>query len=311
MTSALQSAPPTIPQLLDVQDQVLGRRQALLGGMSEDAWQWRLDRGRWRSVLPGVAVAHSGEPTDRQRSWAAVLYAGEDSALSADAALVALGMTLAAPDVIHLAVGPEHRVTEQVFRTSQHRVVAHRVTRIDELVHPVRRPAVLRVAPAVLHAAAWAPTDRAAEWRVAAAVQQRLVRPTDVRDALAMLPRLHRRALLTTVLDDVERGAHAGSELRFLRFLRRHGLPAPDRLQRRLRTGTVYYLDAWWERQRVAAELDGAHHRLVGSWEADALRGNDVVISQRHDRVLLLRLTTGNLRHDQLRVADQLRAALA
>ena len=113
------------------------------------------------------------------------------------------------------------------------------------------------------------------------------------------------------MLDDVELGAHAGSELDFLRFLRRHGLPAPDRLQKRMRTGTVCYLDAWWERQRVAAELDGAHHRLVASWEADALRGNDVVISERHDRVLLLRLTTGNLRHDQLRVAEQLRAALA
>jgi len=310
MTAALQPGTPTLAELLTLQDQVLSRWQARLAGVSEDAWQWRLDTGRWRSVLPGVAVAHSGELTDRQRSWAAVLYGGAGAALSADAALVEVGMSLPPPEVLSVAVGPERRVADQVFRTSDHRVTVHRVTRIEEFVHPVRQPPVLRVAPAALHAAAWALTDRAAEWRIAAVVQQRLVRPGDLRASLGRMPRLPRRALLTTVLDDVELGAHAASELRFLRFLRRHRLPSPDRLQRLVRTGTVCYLDAWWERQRVAAELDGAHHRTVGTWDADALRGNDVVIAERHDRVLLLRLTTGNLRHDELRVVEQLRAAL-
>ena len=311
MTAALQPETPTLRELLTRQDQVLSRRQALSAGISEDAWQWRLDTGRWRSVLPGVAVAHSGELTDRQRFWAAVLFAGAGAALSADAALVELGMVLPAPGVVRIAVPPSRRVADQVFRVGDHRLVAHRVTGLEKLTHPVRQPPVLRVAPAALHAAAWAPNDRAAEWRIAAVVQQRLVRPKDLRQALADLPRLPRRALLSTVLNDVEWGAHAGSELNFLRFLRRHCLPAPDRLQRLVRTGAVCYLDAWWERQRVAAELDGAHHRMVGEWDADALRGNDVVISERHDRVLLLRLTTGNLRHEELRVAGQLRTALS
>ena len=77
-----------------------------------------------------------------------------------------------------------------------------------------------------------------------------------------------------------------------------------------MRTGSVCYLDAWWERQRVAAELDGAHHRTVGVWDADGLRANGVVIAERHDRVLLLRFTRGNLRHDAAEVAEQLRVAL-
>ena len=124
------------------------------------------------------------------------------------------------------------------------------------------------------------------------------------------MPHLPRKALLREVLDDVELGAHAASELDFLRFLRRHGLPAPDRLQRPIRSGTLRYLDAWWERQRVTAEMDGAHHRLVGVWDDDALRANDVVLVERHDRILLLRFTRGNLRHDELRVAAQLRKAL-
>lgn len=105
-------------------------------------------------------------------------------------------------------------------------------------------------------------------------------------------------------------GAHAASELAFLRFVRRHGLPAPDRLQRPVRAGSLRYLDAWWQHQRVAVEVDAAHHRSVSAWAADVLRGNEVQLAGRHDRVLLLRFTTGNLRHEPARVAAQLAAAL-
>ena len=195
--------------------------------------------------------------------------------------------------------------------TGRARAVAVRRCRAPHRPYrPVRRPAVVRVAPAVLHAAAWAPSDRAAEWRVAAAVQQRLVLPDDLRTALASMPRLPRRRLLGTLLDDVTFGAHAASELDFLRFLRLHRLPKPDRLQRPVRAGSLRYLDAWWERQRVNAELDGAHRRSVGAWDEDTLRANDVQVAERHDRIVLLRFTTGNLRHDAPRTAAQLRAVL-
>jgi hypothetical protein len=302
-------------QLLEEQDSVLSRRQCLLGGMTEDQWQWRLDTGRWQSVLPGVVAAHSGEVTDRQRAWAAVLFVGAGAHLSADAALLQYGMKLPAPAVIHVALPEQRIVVPQCFEPGgahddARRLQPHRVRRLADWTHPARQPPVLRVGPATLHAAAWAPTARAAEWRVAGAVQQRLVRPGDLRQVLLGMPRLPRRALVREVLDDVELGAHAASELDFLRFLRRHELPLPDRLQRPVRAGKVRYLDAWWERQRVNVEMDGAHHRLVGTWDDDALRGNDVVLVERHDRILLLRLTRGNLRHDELRVAAQLRDAL-
>ena len=310
MTSAAHVlAPPTVAELLEQQDLVIARPQARRAGMTEDQWQWRLDTGRWRSVLPGVAVAHSGEVTDRQRSWAATLYGGSDAFVSADAALVELGMRLAVPREIHLAA--TRRIRPQRFRDgSGAAVVPHQVSTLADWPHPVRRPPLLRAAPASLHAAAWAPSDRAAEWRLAAAVQQRLVRPADLRSSLAQMPQVRRHALLRDVLDDVELGAHAASELDLLRFLRRHRLPLPDRLQRPVRAGTLRYLDAWWERQRVNAEMDGAHHRRVGTWDDDALRANDVVLVERHDRILLLRFTRANLRHDAPRVAAQLRRAL-
>lgn len=309
--TAPQHAAPTWQELLEEQDQVLSRNQARRAGLSEEQWQWRYDTGRWQAVLPGVAVAHSGAVTPRQRSWAAVLYAGPGGHLSGDAALVELGMDLPAPTVVDVALPEQRIVVPQRFRGEDLlRVEVHRVRHLERWSHPARRLPVVRTPAALLQSAAWASSDRAAEWRVAAAVQQRIVQPGDLRRVLTQMPRLHRRALLREVLDDVELGAHAASELDFLRFLRRHGLPTPDRLQRPVRRGTVRYLDAWWERQRVSAEVDGAHHRSVGAWESDVLRANDLVIGEAHDRILLVRFTRGNLRHDGPRVAAQLRAVL-
>lgn len=290
---------------------VLSRGQALAGGLTSRAWQWRLQTGAWQALLPGVAVTHSGPPTRDQLRWAAVLAAGPGAALSGDEALLVLGATLPVPSTVHVAV-PERRVLRlrEVAAHEPLPVVVHRTRGLARWVHPVRRPPVVRAAAAVLHAAAWAPSDRAAEWRVAAAVQQRLVTVPQVADAVREMPKVHRRALVRAVLDDVATGAHARSELDLLALLRRNGLPTPDRLQRPVRADGMRYLDAWWERQRVAVEVDGAHHRLVGAWEADTLRANQVVVVERHDRVLLLRFTTGNLRHDEPRVVAQLRAVL-
>ena len=160
-----------------------------------------------------------------------------------------------------------------------------------------------------LHAAAWAKDDRAAEWRLAAAVQRRLTAVPLLRLALAEQPRLPRRALIRVVLDDVELGAHAGTELAYLRFCRRHRLPLPDELQVRVRAGgSTSYLDARYRRQRVTVELDGAHHREVGQWEADALRSLRLVAELPGERVI--RLTGAMMRHDGADVAPLLRAIL-
>jgi len=302
-----------LAEVLLAQGGVISCQQALVAGLTVEQWRWRLTT-RWQCVLPGVAVAHTGPVTAAQQAQAAVLCAGPGAYLTGDAALVQLGMRLPPPDVLHVAVAEDRAVRPQTFAPvggeSAVRLVPHRMRRLQDWTHPVRTPPVLRAPAAALHAAAWAPSDRSGEWRLAGTVQQRITRPADVRRVLDRMPRLPRRALLRAVLDDVEHGAHAASELQFLRFLRAHHLPAPDRLQRPVRWGTVRYLDAWWERQRVAAEMDGAHHRLVGTWDEDVLRANGVVLRERHDRVLLLRFTAGNLRHDADVVAAQLRDAL-
>lgn len=304
MTASPHLEPPSYAELLEAQSLVLSRRQALTGGLSDEALEWRVGRGRWQTVLPGVVVAHSGEPTFLQRVWAATLYGGVGAAVSGDALVHLLSGRGDAPERIDVAVRPDRQVAANDFFRP------HRCNRLDELRHPVRSPPQLRIAPAVLHSVAWAKTDRAAEWRLAAAVQRRLVPLTRLRDALVQLPRLPRRGLVRVVLDDVELGAHAGSELAFLRFLRRHGLPLPDRLQYKVRANGKRYLDAWWEGQRVAVEIDGAHHMGATAWDEDALRANAIVIAARADRIVPLRVTTGNLRHAEAELAAQLRVVL-
>jgi hypothetical protein len=297
-------APPWFQELLAEQEGVLTRAQAVAGGLTSAALRWQLERGHWQVLLPGVVVAHSGQASIEQRVWAAVLYGGSGAAVSGEALLHLTSRRWAMPSVIDVAVAASCQVAPREFFRP------HRCSRLRALTHPARLPRQIRIAPGVLHAAAWAPTARAAEWRLAAAVQQRLVRPGELRDGLVALPRLPRRALLRRVLDDVELGAHAQTELDFLAFLRRHALPLPDRLQLRVRANGTRYLDCWWQRQRVAVELDGAHHREVTAWDDDALRANAIVVAHRADRVILLRVTAGNLRHAAPELAAQLRSVL-
>src|SRR5205085_7353632 len=123
-------------------------------------------------------------------------------------------------------------------------------------------------------------------------VQRRITAVPLLRETLADMPRLKRHALVLAVLDDVELGAHSGTELQFLRFCRAHDLPKPDELQTRVRTETgQHYLDARYRRQKLTVEIDGTHHRDVETWEGDALRTLRVVAAMPGEQVI--RLTAG------------------
>jgi hypothetical protein len=56
--------------------------------------------------------------------------------------------------------------------------------------------------------------------------------------------------------------------------------------------------------------VDGAHHVEVGTWDADTLRSNALVVAARGDRLMPLRVTAGNMRHHETELAAQFRAAL-
>lgn len=333
---------PTWQQLAARQAEVLGRAQALDAGLHARSWEHLATSASHHLVLPGVLLLSGGAPDAVQRAWAAVLCAGAGAAVAGRAALQLEGVRLHAP-AVDVAVPAGRRVVAQpsaatrrsraaARQREQQRwdgprrgrrlvdlrvyepdlvVVPRQVTGLPGLLLAGRTPPRVRAAPAALQAAAWADSAAAAEALLATVVQQRRAEPRQLLAALEQVPRLHRRGLVREVVEDLELGVQARGELLFLRLLRGAALPPPDRLQRPVRLGTSRrYLDAWWERQRVAVELDGAHHREAATWEADVLRANGVALGHRDDRVLLLRFTTGQVRHQQALVVRQLREAL-
>jgi hypothetical protein len=307
--SAAEPAPRTWREVVREQDGVLSRAQALSTGLTPDAWSWKIASGRWQLLCDGVAVTHSGEPTALQLRWAAVLKAGRDAALTGDAALVHFGAKRLEVVQYDVAIPTERRArrVESPVLT----MVPHRIDKLKLWTagHPHLR--LVHRHAATLHAAAWASNDEQAEHRLTLAVQQRVTDPLSLRLTLVDMPRLPRHALLLTVLDDVELGATAQSELDLLRFCRRHGLPLPDQLQLKVRAnGKTRYLDARWSWLRITVEVDGAHHMWVEQWNADTLRSLQLAVAHRGTREQLVRVTRAMLRHQEQEVATLLRQLL-
>src|SRR5687768_15828619 len=62
-----------IERLLELQDGVIARPQAVEAGLTEAGIARLLRRREWVKVHPGVYADHTGPLTWRQRAWAAVL----------------------------------------------------------------------------------------------------------------------------------------------------------------------------------------------------------------------------------------------
>jgi hypothetical protein len=176
-------------------------------------------------------------------------------------------------------------------------------------IHPVRRPTQTRIARSLVDAAAWMGTDRGAQAVLASGVQQRLVRVADLSREVERNTRLHRRRLIKTTLADIAGGAHALSELDFMRLVvRQFNLPEPDRqVPRRDEKGRRRWLDTCWERARLVVEIDGAAHLDPLTYWDDMDRGNNLTL----DHYQVLRFPAWMVRYDPEYVATKIRQALA
>ena len=67
---------PGLAGLLDAQEQVISRGQALESGFTRRAIDHQLSTRQWQLVLPDVYLTHRGRVTRRQRLHAALLYVG-------------------------------------------------------------------------------------------------------------------------------------------------------------------------------------------------------------------------------------------
>jgi hypothetical protein len=238
---------------------------ALLG---RAAVRWQVQSGRWQRAARGVFVAHSGPITGEQRLWVDVLRSVRDAVLAGVTAASLEGLRGYDEERTHIALPPGQRVA------GTRGLALHRSVHLGPGdVHPTRRPRRTRLARSLVDAARWSDGPRHACALLIAGVQQRLVRPADMRSALLRTPTARWRQLLLQTVDDAAGGAHSLSELDLVQLCRRFRLPEPhQQVPRRDRHGRRRWLDAYWPEWRLHVEVDGAAHQEVASWWDDMTR---------------------------------------
>jgi hypothetical protein len=296
-----------LEDLLARQDGVLETRSAL-AYITADTLRWRLKSGRWQQPCRGIVVAQSGPLSPRQMLWVATLWAGHGAAVGGLTAAKLQGFRGFDDkgDAIHL-IRPAGRARRDTCPPLQ--LIVHysrNLTSAD--LHPARQPPQTRIARSLVDGARWMGTDRGAQAVLAAAVQQRLVRVSDLVTEVDRNPRLRRRQLMRTTLADIEGGAHALSELDFTRLVvRQFQLPEPDRqVARRDGQGRRRWLDVVWERARLVVEIDGAAHVDVVQYWDDMDRANSLTLQNYQ----ILRFPAWVIRYRPEYVAAQIRDRL-
>jgi 2-isopropylmalate synthase len=255
--------------------------------------------GRWQ--LSGIAVIlHNAGLTRAELRRVALINCGPRAVLTSFTAIEQWGLRGWQRNEIHVLA------PAGTSRPGLPGLVLHRIgdwTRAD--IVPARR--LHRLAPALVIAASGFANPRPGCGLLAAAVQQRLLRPDKLRQALDAAPRTRHRVALRSAVADIAQGAEALSEIDFGRLCRRFELPPPTRQAIRTEpNGRRRYLDAQWrlpDGRVVAAEVDGALHLTPQRWYDDQLRQNELVIQG----TIVLRFPSVIVRHEPELVAAQLR----
>jgi very-short-patch-repair endonuclease len=291
---------------------VVARRQLLELGLTPKVIERRITSGRlhvmWRSVY---AV---GRPTVTLRGWwmAAALACGPDAVLSHISAAGLWGIHQRSrgrarapktgsegeqilPVLIHVSV-PESRICRlsgiRAHRRSDHRDLDHAVH--DSI--PVTSPARTLIDLATL----LRPDDL--EMAVNEADKLDLVDPEGLRRHVQEHPGIDGVKALRRILDR-RTFALTDSELerRFLRLVRRAGLPKPDTQQR----VNGLRVDFLWPEFRLIVETDGLrYHRTPSQQGKDRVRDQALVVAG----FTVLRFTHAQVTFEPERVIETLRA---
>jgi hypothetical protein len=269
-----------LEDLLNEQDEVLDT-QAALKYISRETLRWRIKSGRWQQPCRGIVVAHSGPLTERQKLWVAAFWGGSGAALAGLTAARLGGLHGFDWDTekIHLLRPVSRKVRAD---TPQLDLVVHYSRKLGEAdVHPVLRPVRTRMIRSLVDAAAWMATDRGAQALLAAGVQQRLVRVSDLTRLVEDNERLPRHTLMKVTLGDIEGGSQALSELDFMaNVVRGCHVPVPTRqVPRRDSQGKRRWLDVLYEDVHLAIEIDGAGHLDILRYWDDMNRDNELKLA--------------------------------
>lgn len=274
-------------------DGVAPRGELRAVGVSRDDVRSEVAAGRWVALGRHTVVVFRERWSRRSAWFHAIWESGAGAALDGVAALHASGLTGFEHDVIDIAIPTRNR---------RHRVPRVRLRQYRAMPSLVGG-GVPRVRPeiAAIHAAQWARTDRTAALILCLVVGQRIVPPEHLLRAFAEVTRCARRRFLTGVIVDICDGVRSVNELDFARLCRRYGLPPPSRQVVRQLPGGRVYLDVSWDELALVVEIDGGHHVEALNPMLDALRHNDVVLTN----ATVLRIPTLGLRLEEARFMQQ------
>jgi hypothetical protein len=221
-------------------------------------------------------------------------------ALTARTAAKRYGLRGFAPDAIDALVTHSDGSPQPIVGVHWH--VSRRFTQRD--IAPSAGVPTVGRSRAIIDAAAWTPTARAACALLAASVQQGVVPAAALRRELAAAGEVRHSKILRSILADIEGGADSLSEIDFFKLARKAGLPSPIRQSIRFdSSGRRRYLDA--DFGTFAVEVDGGFHLRAENYWADARRQNELVLGGDH----ILRFSSYAIRLEEDVVLAQLHRA--
>jgi hypothetical protein len=283
-----------LAELAAEQESVVSRPQLAELGADRHLVARRVALGRWQRVGPRVVVLTTGAPSPPQRLWVATLHSGPTAALAGLTAAEAAGLRGFESSTLHTVVPHGTDGTDLADRRTGITVRVEQSRRFrPELLQPQRRPPRLRLATAVVGAASTIEPERRARLLVLSALQQRLVRPDELREDVVARARLRRRRLILESIDDAEGGIHSLPEREWSRAIHRYGLPEPARQQLARRADGTWYLDADFQPWGVGVEINGTQHLRPGAVAWDDHRRNVLGTGGR----LMITLSSYDVRH--------------
>jgi hypothetical protein len=311
MAPSSRAGQEALDHILERQLGLITRPQALALNMTGHALRHRLRLGGpWQSVLPGVYVAATGRPTTLQLQMAALLYAGDGSLLTGQAAL--LHHHIRRPVAGTVDGGPPAEFIDVLVPAARQRrdapfVRIHRTIRMPERSW---QAGPLRIAPparAVADTVRGLASLREVRAVVADAVQQGRCEIRQLHAELVAGPNLG-SARFREALSDVADGIRSTAEADLKDLLAKSKLPMPL-FNPSLYDGDTFIAkpDAWWPEFGVAVEVDSKQwHLSPEDHESTLTRGRRMGVHQ----IVVLRFTPKQLRTHPAEVIKDIRAAL-
>jgi hypothetical protein len=258
--------------------------------------------GPWQSLLPGVYLTVTGQPTSQQREMAAMLHAGPVSAISGVAALRFWQRSGPQPPQIAVLVPFDRQPASRGF------VRIYRTRRMPAQVAADGALGYVLPARAVVDTVRGMRDLDEVRAIIAGAVQQRICKVELLRAELPPSP-VRDTALLRAVLAEVAAGVRSVPEADLRRLIAVAGLPMPlFNCSLRLNGQFLASPDAYWPEHGVVVEVD--------SWQWHSGPEAWTYTLRRHNRLetaglRVLHFSPRQIRTERDDVVRQIVAALA